>query len=290
VGNTLFSVNTYRVAFPDSEEGYRRESDRWVRWFEENAPQVEHFLYLVDEPRREMNEWIKERARWIHENPGPGRRLPVFVTVAPREPLVGAVDIWCMVTPHYRPEAAEAAKARGERVWFYAGNRPQTPADMIDEYGVAFRLKPWIAHKHGIARWFTWESTHWFPNDNENPRDVPKNVFVNPVTFTTGRPGGTGNGDGTLFYPGEDKVFADQDRGYAGPVSSIRMKMYRRGVQDVEYMCLAEGAGHGEEVRELVGQALPRVLHEAGETPSWSNRNADCERVRRRLAELAAAQ
>ncbi len=37
------------------------------------------------------------------------------------------------------------------------------------------------------------------------------------MVFSGGFAEWNGNGDGTLFYPGEDKVYPDQDRGYAGP-------------------------------------------------------------------------
>jgi hypothetical protein len=284
VGNSLFSVNTYGAKFPDTEEGYRQESDRWVEWFTKHAPKVEYFLYLTDEPGRDRYPWVKERAAWIHNNPGPGGKLPVFLTKWPMPQLEGAIDIWCAPTSHIKQEAFEKARARGERVWLYAAYRPRTPADVLDEYGIAFRLKPWIAHKHEIARWFTWESTHWDPNQNEVQRRM--NLFQDPVIFTSGPPSTTGMGDGTLFYPGEDKLFPQEDRGYPGPMSSIRMKMYRRGAQDVEYMWLAEQAGHRAEVKAILKERLPGTLWEAGELPSWSNRNADYEQARRRLAEL----
>ncbi|MBE9566359.1 MAG: DUF4091 domain-containing protein, partial [Proteobacteria bacterium] len=196
----------------------------------------------------------------------------------------------CTQATWYPRERVQAAEARGDRVWLYAGHRPETPADMIDEYGIALRLKPWIGHLCHIPRWFTWESTHWFPNRNERPNDQPKNVFAEPVTFDPGYARGRGNGDGTLFYPGQDQVFPEQDRGYPGPIASIRLKMYRRGVQDVEYMWLAEQAGHGEEVSAMLSELLPAVMWEAGEYPSWSNRNAVYERARRQLAELIAAE
>jgi hypothetical protein len=286
VGNTLYSIHTYGVRFPDTEEAYRTESDRWVSWFDDNAPDIEYFLYLIDEPRWSRYAWIQERARWIHDNPGPGSRLPVFVTVRPVYALAGSVDIWCPHNPQYYSVDAEAARHRGDRVWIYAGTRPQTPSDLIDEHGIGFRLKPWIAHRHHIARWFTWESTHWVGNHNEVDAGKPKNVFANPVTFHHEHAEYGASGDGTLFYPGQDRVFPDQDRGYPGPLSSVRMKMYRRGVQDVEYMWLAEQAGRGAEVTALLKERVPAVLWEAEQEPSWSSRNADYERVRRRLADL----
>jgi len=287
VGNSLFSINTYGVRFPDSEEGYRRESDRWVGWFQKNAPDVEYFLYLTDEPDKDRFDWVKERASWIHNHPGPGGKLPVFLTKWPMEPLVGAIDIWCSPAGYLKQEAFASARERGERVWAYAAYRPGSPGDVTDEYGIAFRLKPWIAHQHDIRRWFTWESTHWYPNQNEQPRFRSRNLFVDPVAFTTGEPFSTGNGDGILFYPGQDRVFAEEDRQYPGPITSIRMKMYRRGIQDVEYMWLAEQAGHPEQVMALIAELLPTTMWEAGELPCWSNSNAVYEHARRRLAQLA---
>jgi hypothetical protein len=158
--------------------------------------------------------------------------------------------------------------------------------DVTDEYGIALRLKPWIAFKSDIARWFTWETTHWSANNNE-PDKTPKNVFVNPVTFDCGGPAGYGNGDGTMFYPGQDDVYPAQDRGYPGPISSIRMKMYRRGVQDYEYMWLARHAGWGAQVTAILDDLLPHVMWDAVTVPDWSNRNADYETARRQFADLA---
>jgi PKD repeat protein len=286
VGNTLFSVHTYGWSFGDTESEYRTNSDMWVNWFDLNAPDVEYFLYLIDEPGSSMYSWIVERAGWIHNNPGPGSRLPVFVTKWPVSQLIGSVDIWSMQAPWWDPAEIAAAIARGEKAWPYAGNRPQTPMDVIDEYGVALRLKPWIAYKCDVPRWFTWESTHWEPNSNEVPNDVSKNVFVDPVTFYAGYPGSRGNGDGTMFYPGEDYVYPAQNREYAGPMSSIRMKMYRRGIQDYEYMWLAEDAGHGQEVAWILDGVLPDVMWEAPEIPTWSNSNATYEEARRLFVDL----
>jgi len=286
IGNDVFSVHTYGWSFGDTETEYRTESDLWVNWFTANEPDVDYFLYLIDEPGPAMYPWIQDRASWIHDNPGPGSALPVFMTRSPIDDLIGSIDIWSCQAPSYDPTSVADANARGEQVWLYAGNRPQTPSDVMDEYGVAFRLKPWIGHMIDLPRWFTWESTHWNGNSNEAEPHVDKNVWVNPVTFTEGDAYSTGNGDGTLFYPGEDASFPAEDRAYPGPISSIRMKMYRRGIQDVEYMWLAEQSGHGVQVQSLLDAALPAVMWDAGPVPTWSNQNADYDAARRQLANL----
>ncbi len=184
------------------------------------------------------------------------------MTKWPTDSLVGSIDRWCCPPNYYVKADADAAIARGEQVWLYASARPMTPADVTDEYGMAWRLKAWIGHQRQIPVWFTWEATHWDSNGNEvGGWGTNKNVWIDPETFKwdpnhTGVavPSGIGNGDGTLFYPGQDVLFPDQDRGYAGPVASIRMKMYRRGIQDVEYMWLAEQAGHAADTQALIAE------------------------------------
>ena len=116
VGNSLFSINTYGCQFGESKEEYWREADRWVTWFEEHAPKVEYFVYLTDEPHGERRfQWVRERASWIHNNPGPGKRLPVFLTKWPLPTLQGSIDIWCSPAGFVEQEPYESALKRGER-------------------------------------------------------------------------------------------------------------------------------------------------------------------------------
>jgi hypothetical protein len=62
--------------------------------------------------------------------------------------------------------------------------------------------------------------------------------------------------------------------------------MYRRGIQDVEYMWLAAQAGHETEVQGILDAALPDDTWNPPAVPSWSNANADYEVARRQLAGL----
>jgi hypothetical protein len=293
VGNSLFSIATYGGWWAQDQSYYETESDAWVNWFNDNGlGDLDYFLYLTDEPGPDMYQWVRDRAAWIHDNPGPGQNLPVFLTRWPISDLVGAIDIWCTPPQLYDPADVADAQARGEPVWLYASYRPYTPADATDEYGIAWRVKAWIGHHRDIPRWFTWESTHYYNNSNEVDPGGRKNVWADPIGFSRDWGGGvpcpqdTGNGDGILFYPGQDALFPEEDRNYAGPVSSIRMKMYRRGIQDVEYMWLAEQSGHVAEANTIVGDLLPNTMWDAGAVPTWSNHNADYEVARRQLADL----
>jgi hypothetical protein len=97
-----------------------------------------------------------------------------------------------------------------------------------------------------------------------------------------------GNGDGILFYPGHDPYYREQDRGIQAPISSIRMKNLRRGIQDYEYMWLASSRGNREQVDQLVNAAVPRALHETDRTHSitWSPKGSDWDHFRKKLSDL----
>ena len=95
-GEKLFPIGMYGadVLNRESRETVQRQSDLWVDWFTKNAPSVEYFYYIIDEPGPTQFYWIDRIARWIHENPGPGRKLPVFLTRKYTEELKDAIDIW----------------------------------------------------------------------------------------------------------------------------------------------------------------------------------------------------
>jgi hypothetical protein len=58
------------------------------------------------------------------------------------------------------------------------------------------------------------------------------------------------NGGGLLFYPG-------RDAGFDGPVTSIRLKNIREGLEDYEYFAILEKLGEEEFVGEMVDTACP---------------------------------
>ena len=60
--------------------------------------------------------------------------------------------------------------------------------------------------------------------------------------------------------------------------------MYRRGIQDYEYLWLAEQLGYETEVLATLSGLLPHVMWEALAIPDWSNSNATYENARRQLA------
>ncbi len=94
----------------------------------------------------------------------------------------------------------------------------------------------------------------------------------------------TGNGDGTLFYPGTVNRIGGT---HPIPIESLRMKLVRDGYEDYEYLKLLRDRGHGNEAHSLAASLFPTVYDTA-------RTDAQVQAVRRKLAqrvaELLAAQ
>jgi hypothetical protein len=147
----------------------------------------------------------------------------------------------------------------------------------------------WAIFEHGIDGYFYWHGVHWQHN-RQKQGERRQDVWTNPITFDNrGQPNKTDhgylNGDGVLFYPGEEKVHPAEDRGIAGPVSSIRLANLRRGIQDHLYLTLARERGQGAVVDEVLRAVVPKVFSDAGPTVGFAETGEAFEAARRRLAE-----
>lgn len=302
VGEQIFPVGMYGARVLGEEAAQiQAESDKWVTWFrkqqEVNQWQGVYFLYLIDEPRPDKFPWIEEQCGHIKSSPGPGRELPIMTTRNYAAPIENSIDIWC--TSHLKPEEKEAADHKKQPIWFYNGYRPSHGSVILEGEAVDLRVNSWLKWKHSIELYFVWHGTHWKHNQQGPRARTNQNVFGYPVTFMYinqnpddefyGESGiHWGNGDGILFYPGHDPFFREQDRGIQGPISSIRMKNLRRGIQDYEYMWLAATKGNRDEVDAIVSSAVPRALHETSRdhTIAWSPIGNDWDSYRKQLAEL----
>ena len=269
LGQEIYSINTY--GSPKLTPAAARV---WHEWFKQHGPKVEYFYYAKDEPQPPEFSEVNRLAR-------NARPVPSFTTGQYQPGL--EVDIYATIADQYDPAAAKRATVAGKRVWIYNGVRPFTGTFMIDDFAVSPRVNPWIQYKHGIPRWFYWESTYY--KDHEGGRgDI--DVFFEASNFSNNDDDRL-NGDGMLIYPGRDVIFPTQDRGFDGPMPSIRLKNWRRGIQDVEYVVLAKKAGHAALVDKLLGQLLPRVLAgdlQPDEPASWPDDGEVWLRARTLLA------
>ena len=293
-------------------------SDAWMTWFAANAPATQKVLYLTDEPNLNDTVQVAKVNGWLDKlaaNPGPGRMLPTLVTgglkpIREKVPRVNMAFNWYSVadTRPYEKLVQEHLKAApGNQVWQYNGKRPASGSFATEDDGTALRMLPWAAYKKGIAGWFYWTTSYYVDDQNGvGPSDLWRQAktFGAPAKIdpVRGETSGTySNGDGVLQYPGVDLPFMDSPApNLQGPIASLRLKLWRRGLQDVDYIVLA-AAKNPAATRALVEKMVPKVLWEigvhtktdptfqhapAGQGIGWSINPDDWEGARRKLADI----
>jgi hypothetical protein len=184
--------------------------------------------------------------------------------------LLGAFDVG----------EARKARSRGTDVWVYNGVLPRTGTFLLDADAVSPRVNGWLAAMFGIPRWFYWDVAHWYDTHGTRPLDP----FREPESLHN-KDGDWANGDGVLVYPGrQNDVPAGRSLGFAGVVPSIRLKNWRRGLEDGIYLELART--RDSDAANHVAQALiPRAFGDsvAGAPPSWSVHGRPFFEARRKL-------
>jgi hypothetical protein len=150
----------------------------------------------------------------------------------------------CQMAPPYHPEYASVV---GQPTLFW----------QIDFPRLNFRLPLWMNWRDGITGLLYWSTVNW-----ESPE---RDVWTDPAFRNRY------NGEGFLFYPGLD---AD----IQGPVTSIRLKMLREGMEDYCYFSLLARLGG----KEFLNNEIRKI------TSSWWKWDNDPEHLYPVRAAIAA--
>lgn len=312
VGNDVFVIGGYgqwrRWVGDNNAQKLQDFADAWEDWFEAHYPEVERMLYLIDESYNytQMNRW----AKWMNSNSGTGRALRSFVTGHAPEILEHApeVDMVASFKAIGKPADWEHARAHyatnGKGFYAYNGSRPFTGSFMIEDEGTSPRMIPWTQMKLDIQRWFFWDMADYQNPNTKQETNVFRQAQTNghiaddrdDMTSRYGEWGdGYNNGDGVMIYPGTDKVFPEESYEHDVPIASLRLKFWRRGLQDAEYIALAR-AIDPERTHEIINSVIPQVMWELDVededpfTPDtdimWAENPDDWETARRELATI----
>ena len=305
LGNGVFSIGTYgewQAYWPGSStdrDKLRAECQAFEQWLASRnlLDSTDVFLYVADESNDLPA--IEQWASWAS--------LPTFATLGAPEALqdVPSLKIVCSTATvnETEPWAQAVRKLQQQRrFWMYNGFRPASGTFLTEDDGIALRQLAWGQFKMRVDRWFFWEGTYY---RNQQGGTGETNVFRSAHTFggkgtRDASLGETGynyqNGDGVLFYPGTDTLFPEDSYGVDYPLASLRLKHWRRGIQDHDYLSLAR-AKNPEAVDALVAQMCPRIMWENGVANrndptyghcdiSWSTDPAQWDAARKKLAEI----
>jgi hypothetical protein len=284
-GNGVFSIGTYgSMTNGTTQSAFTANFNNWESWFEANSSLTERFVYLCDEVACKNNTPdLPTQLGWWSAIAGPGQNLHTMATQLLLDAVSTTLSDPTSGWPYSQAPtggmggtsaadqaAVNSVKAQEStrRLFAYNGGRPGSGSFATDDVGVALRELPWGQYKKGIDRWFFWEATYYY---NYQWTGAKTNVFTTAQTFgpapqdplaaSYGMANYYSNGDGVLFYPGTDLLYPSNSYGINGPIASLRLKYWRRGIQDVDYLVLASQA-NPTAVQNLVSQMVPEALWE----------------------------
>ncbi len=293
-----FTYNPDTLAF---RQVWRDTSNWWASWFLNNAPSTTIYKYGPEEPGLENANTdtsafadMRRKSGWLKTNPGPGSYLKYRTATNIRPDLRGTVDVWFSGATQsgytdashpwnpyprgYIHDSAVVARQRGERVGLYGGTRPAYGTEAIDAPAIDQRANCWIMWKYGIDEYWYW-AINLFGDGQSNEY----NPWFKDKRWNS-------YGDGTLVYAGQNlgNELGD-DRGLPGPIAGIRLKNWRRGTQDYEYLHLARRMGI--DVTSVVDSVVTFAFEDTPQNQQarFAQRGYQYESARRRLAELIAA-
>jgi hypothetical protein len=289
-----------RSGFADAEgfetrTSWWRASNVWERFFRDSAHATVRVKYMIDEPWNVYADTavnfynIRTKKGWLTSNPGVGRDLKIIVTGKLDFPrMYPWIDYWMPSEGVYVPPPPPAGDSiptgyvkaratwlqeRGKHVGYYNSNRPAFGVtQMIDVSAGDARSGPWVAAKYGIEYYFVM-FCNWYTQSDYSmfPHRGRWDVWAKPVQYynwDTAGPGPVDDhwgdriwGNGLLMYPGESRFFGgSSDKGIRGPIATIRLKNWRRGQQDYEYIYLARKLGLEKEVSRIIDSVVPWAI------------------------------
>ena len=251
-GSTLRS--DYKTISPENKEKAQRYYREFYKYLKDNGWEKGAYLYMLDEPNlRENYEQVLVLGQLVHEAV-PQLKCLVVEQMYLQDPswpdIDPAVDIWCPLWSFIDRETINDKIAGGDEVWSYTAlvqrsprYHPQyqtvwnydPPYWHIDRPLTEYRVPTWINYQYNITGLLYWSTVTTVIEPWYNP------AFAHPRHY---------NGGGFLFYPGSPC-------GIDGPVTSMRLKNLRDGMEDYEYFRILEKLTDKKTVKKIVDAVAP---------------------------------
>lgn len=186
--------------------------------------------------------------------------------------LSDKVRLWSPNASAADPDFLATRVQAGDTTWFYHSGHPAVGAHSINATGIDMRTWGVIGARYGLQGQFMWAVNL---GSDERP-------FAEPSY----KPDDDRFGNGVVVYPGNqlDKIGF---KNTPGPIPSMRLKSWRRGLQDAEIYFLAKEKNQ-DAADELIRSAMPVALAEATGKASWSQQSGDWIDFKKALLAIAA--
>ena len=190
----------------------------------------------------------------------------------PELDLSDKVRLWSPNASAADPAFLSERVQAGDTTWFYHSGHPAIGAHSINASGIDMRTWGVIGARYNIQGQFMWAVNL---GSDERP-------FAEPMY----KPDDDRFGNGVIVYPGNqlNKIGFPS---VPGPIPSMRMKTWRRGLQDAELYFLAKEKD-ATAADKLIRSLVPDALAEASGKASWSKKPAAWIDFKKRLLAIAA--
>lgn len=186
--------------------------------------------------------------------------------------LRGKIRLWAPNAHAASPAFLAEQRKQGNRTWFYHSGHPAVGVHSINASGIELRTWGVIAARYGVDGVLMWAVN--LGNDDK------------PFADPSYKPEDDRFGNGVLVYPGNqlDKIGFPKS---PGAIPSIRLKNWRRGLQDFELARLAEQKNPSA-TAELLRGMVPQALAEGVGDAAWPSDSASWIDFKIELLRLAS--
>lgn len=271
-------MTSYVIPYTDNDDQLKKV----VEYLIEYNVFKKGYFYPIDEPStQEAYDKFTAMADRLHRIEPRSRMVAPFFCApqfAPDKTIydfaVGKLDIWCPNEHYFDLEKRtrpflRARKNAGDDLWWYVCCGPGEPYAnfFVEMSAMNHRMLFWHQKRENVDGLLYWGTTYWNPAAGcDDPWTSMQTVKdINPNI----------HGDGSLLYPG-NKVGID------GPVSSLRLEVIRDGIEDFDYLCLADKYLGTDTTMTYIGK-LAKSLTEYEHDP-WK-----LEAIRRELGKAIEA-
>lgn len=193
----------------------------------------------------------------------------------PNEDLKDIIRLWTPSANSANVDYLSERKKEGDKIWFYHSGHPAVGIHSVNASGIEMRTWGVITAKYNFDGHFMWALNL---SDQMQPFKYPG--YQNEDDRF---------GNGTMVYAG-NKLNTIGLESTPGPIPSMRLKAWRRGLQDAELIFLARKNGYEKEVDQMLEELIPTALSEGKGEASWSDDPQDWIKFHRQLLELSSDQ
>lgn len=172
----------------------------------------------------------------------------------PKEDLAGITRLWSPSANSANVDFLHEQKAKGDTIWFYHAGHPSVGVHSVNASGIEMRSWGLITARYDFDGHFMWAI---------NLAD-PKL----PYHYPSYKRDDDRFGNGAIVYPG-NQLNTIGYHATPGPIPSMRLKAWRRGLQDAELVKLA-AQNSPQRVSEGLQSLIPDALSKGKKKASWS--------------------